>query len=73
MPSVKAFDPRLVRNNSDNVKLSLKTFLQGVKWHRYSLNYEGLRRHYKVIYNQIFYISDNILYNILNILLFIYL
>ena len=52
---MRAFNPsQLVRNNSDNVKLSLKTFLQGVKWRRYSINYEGLCCHYKVIYDQIF-------------------
>ena len=68
---MRAFDPsQLVRNNSDDIKLSLKTFLQGVKWHRYSINCKGLCRHYKVIYDQIF-VSDNILYILLIIYLFI--
>lgn len=32
---------QLVRNNSDNIKLQLKTFLQGIKWRCYSIDCEG--------------------------------
>ena len=53
---------QLVRNNSDDIKLSLKTFLQEVKGCHYSINCEGLCRHYKVIYDQIFMSSVVIFY-----------
>ena len=64
---------QLVRNNSDDIKLSLKMFLQRVKGRRYSINCEGLCRHYKVIYDQIFMSSVVIFYIIFEIFfIFIY-
>ena len=45
---------QLVTSNSDNIKLSLKMFLQGVKWRHYSIDCEGCCHHYEVIYDQIF-------------------
>ena len=62
---------QLVGKNSDNIKLLLKTFLQEVKECHHSINCEGLCRHYKVIYDQIFMSSVVIFYIIFEI--FIYL
>ena len=60
---MRDFNPsQLVKNESDDIKLSLKTFLQGVKGRRYYINCEGLRCYYKVIYDQIFMLSVIIFY-----------
>ena len=64
---------QLVRNNSDNIKLSLKMFLQRVKWHCYSINYEGLCCHYKIIYAQIFMSSVIIFYIIFEIFYYLFI
>ena len=65
---MRDFNPsQLVRNNSDDIKLSHKTFLQGVKGRRYSINCEGVCCHYKVIYDQIFMSSVIIIYIIFEI------
>ena len=71
---MRDFNPsQLVRNNSDNIKLSLKMFLRGVKGGRYSKNYEGLCRHYKVIYDQIFMSSMTIFYMIFEIFYYLFI
>ena len=64
---------QLVRNNSDDIKLSLKVFLQGIKWHRYSINCEGLCRHYKIIYDQNFMSSVIIFYIIFEIFYYLFI
>ena len=63
---------QLDRNNGDDIKLSLKTFLQGVKWCHYSINCVGLCRHYKIIYDQIFMSSVIIFYIIFAILYYLF-
>ena len=67
------YAPQLDRNNSDDIKLSLKTFLQGIKWCYYSINCEGLCHHYKVIYDQIFTSSVVIFHIIFEILYYLFL
>ena len=47
-------------------------FLQGVKWDHYSINCEGLCRHYKIIYDQIFMSSVIIFYIIFEIFYIIF-
>ena len=64
---------QLDRNNSDDIKLSLKTFLQGVKWCHYSINCEGLCHQYKVIYDQIFMSSVIIFYIIFAIFYYLFI
>ena len=64
---------QLVRNNSDEIKLSLKTFLQEVKGCRYSINCNGLCRHYKVIYDQIFMSSVVIFYIIFEVFYYLFI
>ena len=64
---------QLVRNNSDDIKLSLKTFLQEVKGCRDSINCEGLCHHYKVIYDQIFMSSVLIFYIIFEIFYYLFI
>ena len=65
--------PQLVRNNSDDIKLLLKTFLQEVKRCRYSINYERHCHHYKVIYDQIFISSMVIFYIIFEIFYYLFI
>ena len=48
-------------------------FLQGVKWHRYFINCEGLCRHYKIIYDQIFMSSVIIFYIIFEIFYYLFI
>ena len=64
---------QLVRNNNDDIKLSLKTFLQEVKGFRYSINCERLCRHYKIIYDQIFISLVVILYIIFAIFYYLFI
>ena len=64
---------QLDRNNSDDIKLSLNTFLQGVKWGHYSINCEGLCHQYKVIYDQIFMSSVIIFYIIFAIFYYLFI
>lgn len=64
---------QLVRNNSDDIKLSLKTFLQEIKGCHYSINCKGLCRHYKVIYDQIFMSSVVIFYIIFEIFYYLFI
>ena len=64
---------QLAKNNSDEIKLSLKTFLQEVKKCRCSINCEGLCRHYKVIYDQIFMSSVIMFYIIFEIFYYLFI
>ena len=70
---MRDFNPsQLVRNNSDDIKLSFKTFLQRVKGRHYFINCERLRCQYKVIYDQIFMSSVIIFYMIFEIFYYLF-
>ena len=64
---------QLAKNNSDEIKLSLKTFLQEVKGCCYSINCKGLCHHYKVIYDQTFMSSVVIFYIIFEIVYYLFI
>ena len=63
---MRAFNPsQLVRNNSDDIKLSLKMFLQGLKWHHYSIRFferAFLVRQKFLVTNRHFSCSDKYLF-----------
>ena len=68
---MRTFNPsQLVRTNSDDI---FEMFLQGVKWHHYSINCERLCRHYKIIYDQIFMSPVIIFYIIFEIFYYLFI